>query len=207
MVRTSLAALAVLALAACSDSPTDTARQITRDEAENLAPVWEELSGAVLDGFGGPSLSLAPVEGAAAGTTTTTFTRTHTCPVSGNITVQGTATFVYDPATRDGSHTFAATRTDNACTINVRNGSGTISVTGNPNVALTSQQTWAAGVPGVRTATQKGGFTWSRSTGASGTCAVDLTSTWTPQTRTHTVKGTFCGHEVDVTHTPHDRKP
>ena len=68
-------------------------------------------------------------------------------------------------------------------------------------MAVTSSQTWTNGQRGVRTTTHKGSFSWQRSTGQSGTCAVDMTATFTPATRTYTLNGTFCGHTVNVTRT------
>jgi len=53
---------------------------------------------------------------------------------------------------------------------------------------------------GLQTQTHKGSFTWAR-TGGSGTCDVDLASSYDPATHTVTVTGTFCGHTVNVTRT------
>jgi hypothetical protein len=157
---------------------------------------------AVFDGFAAPAFTLSPEEGAAAAvsTTTTTFTRTRECPRGGSVGVQGSIVVTRDPETRTGSRQFNATRTEAGCVFAARGG-GTVTITGNPSTALTSSQSWTNAQPGVRTNTTKGSFTWQRSTGESGTCAVDLTSTFTPATRTHTLKGTFCNHTVDVTRT------
>jgi hypothetical protein len=71
----------------------------------------------------------------------------------------------------------------------------------NPNTAFDSKLNIVNGVPvGLQTQTHKGSFTWARA-GASGTCSVDLTSSFDPATHTVTVTGSFCATAVDVTRT------
>lgn len=198
----STAALAAFALAACDGgSPTDTAAMDSA-EAQNAAAAWDEVDAAAMDGFMVPTFNLSAGGGErAAATVTTEFSRTRECPAGGTATLAGTHAVQHDPATNSGSVQLTATRTDAACTVNARRGDGTISITTTPNVAVTSSQTWGNGQRGVRTTTHKGSFNWQRSTGQSGTCAVDLTATFTPATRTYTLNGTFCGHTVSVTRT------
>ncbi|HEV3049926.1 MAG TPA: hypothetical protein VGX50_06445 [Longimicrobium sp.] len=196
------AALAALALAACDGSPTaggDLA--MDRAEAENAAAVWDAVGAMMMDAFVGPTSSAAPADRPSFATATTEFTRTRECPAGGTATLQGTRTVNHDPATNSGSMQMTATRTDAACTMDARHGEGTISITSTPNVQVTASQTWSGGQPGVRTATHKGSFSWTRSTGQSGSCTVDLTATWTPATRTYTLNGTFCNQTVSVTRT------
>lgn len=205
MQRTPLltAALLAAALAACDGSPTgDSSAALTNAEAELVAGDWDEISAAVMDGFDGPVASLAPTGAPARATITTEFTRTRQCPAGGTATVQGTRTVTHDPQTGSGSAQLTATRTDDACTFNVRRGrGGTLTVTTTPSVQITSQQAWSGGQLGVRTVTQQGSFDWSRSAGGSGSCTVDLVATWTPATRTYTLDGTFCNRTVHVTRT------
>lgn len=198
------AAVAALALAACDGAPTDAAG-LTLADVQALAPAWDAVAQSAVDAAA-PSLS---ADGAGttdhagpppAGTTTLTFTRTRTCPLGGSTTLAGERTITHDPETRSGSMTMAATRTDDACTFSTRRHDARITVTGNPGVAVTVSHAWSGGVPGVRTSTQQGAFTWTRGD-ATGTCTVDLASTWDPATHTHTVQGTFCGRTVDVTRT------
>lgn len=196
--------LATLTLGACDGgSPTgggDPA--MDRAEAQNAAAAWDEVGAMMMDAFVGPSFSAAPAEGEPSfATVTTEFTRTRECPVSGTATLQGTRTVNHDPANKSGSMQMTATRTDAACTMNARRGGGTISITTTPNVQVTASQTWSGGQPGTRTSTHKGSFDWTRSTGQSGSCTVDLTATFTPATRTYTLNGTFCNHTVSVTRT------
>ena len=197
----STAALALLALAGCDGaSPTaDADAALDQLEAQDAAATWDLVGAMVMDGVG-PLFSVAVQGEPAFGTTTTEFTRTRQCPVSGTATLQGTHVVQTDPATRSGSMQLTATRVDAACTMNTRRG-GTLSITTTPSVEVTSNQAWTNGQPGPRTTTHKGSFNWERSTGQSGSCTVDLTATFTPATRTYTLVGTFCGHTVNVTRT------
>lgn len=203
MPRTLLlpALVALTALAACDGaSPTgDGDAALTQAEAQELAASWDEIGAGVMDGYGGPAADLLPGAPAQA-TTSTQFTSTRACPSGGSATLQGTR-----EATRDGqgggSVAFSATRTDAACAFPARRGAGTLTLTTTPTVQLTSQQTWTAGQPGTRTSTHTGSFDWARSGGASGSCTVDLTATWTPATRTYTLEGTFCDRTISVTRT------
>ena len=205
MARTILLSAAMLALfatAACDGSPTAGAEDaISAAEAEELASVWDEIGASAIDGAAGPLFSLSAGGEAAALTTTTTFSRQHDCPQGGTSTLAGQRVVTADAATRTGSLGLTATRTDAACAFRVRRGQGTLTLTGAPNVQVTAQQAWTAGVAGPHTATTRGAFTWARSAGQSGSCTVDLTSTRTPATRIYTVTGTFCGKMIDITRT------
>jgi hypothetical protein len=206
MARTTLlsaATLALLALAACDGSPTAGAAALSADEATEIAAAWDEIGASAIDGTGGPLFSLsAGVEAASVITTTTTFSRQHDCPAGGTSTLAGQRIVTVDPATRTGGLQLTATRTDAACAINARRGrEGTLTITGTPNVQVTAQQSWTAGIPAQHTATTRGSFTWARSTGQSGSCTVDLTATRTPATHTYTLAGTFCGKTISVTRT------
>jgi hypothetical protein len=194
MFRASLAA-ALCTLAACEQSTTGPdATGLSRDDAAALAPAYSEMAEGDL---GAPSFSAAALDVI---TTTTTFTRTHNCPVSGSVKVEGTLVVNADREAHSASSQLNATRTDQACTFNLRSG-GTMTINGSPNIAVTGSWSITNGVPGVRTVTHKGAFAWSRSAGGTGTCAVDLTSTWDPVAHSVHIQGTFCNHTVDVTRT------
>jgi hypothetical protein len=206
MRRTALlfAAPFALALAGCEGGATDPGdASLGSAEAREVAAAWDGVAGGTISGF------LLAFQGAAApsaaATSTTSFKRQHACPGGGVSTVEGQRVVARDPATRSGSSQVNATRTDSACTIPARGRrGGTVTITGSPNIQLAANGTWTNGVPGVHTHTQKGSFTWSRSTGGTGTCTVDLTGTFTPASQTHTLTGTFCGRTVNVTHTALD---
>lgn len=194
---------AVVALAGCDGSATTPADDsgLSRTDVQFLAGESGDQDGFMLDGFGSPGFSIFPQDGPQATTTTvtTSFTRTRTCPAGGTVKLEGTVTHSGDPATHTGSFQFNATRTEAACAF-TRNGN-TITITGNPSTTLTASASMTNGVPGLRTATKKGSFNWTKSTGKSGTCSVDLTATWDPATKTLHVAGTFCNQTVDVTRT------
>lgn len=195
---------AVLALTACDQSATgsdDTG--LSPAEIQEIAAEVGSQDAAALGSFGNPTFNAVSADGepAFATTVTNTFTITRTCPQGGNVTIQGTRTHTFDRAARSASHEFNATRTENACAFNGRREGVVITLNGNPNTVLTGNHAVVNGVPGIGTATKKGSFTWSKSTGQSGTCNIDLTSTWDPATKTFTLKGTFCNRTVDITRT------
>jgi hypothetical protein len=200
LIPVTLAALA--ALAACDQSTTGSANPSTLSatEARQVAADFGDQDGAMLDGVPGGSFDRAPSTPVfATGTVTTTFSRTRTCPAGGSVKLEGTMVHTGDPATRTGSVQFNATRTEAACAF-TRNG-GTLTINGNPNTVFTASQSWTAGTPGIRTATKKGSFTWTRSNGGSGTCNVDVTHTWDPAAKTLKVSGTVCNQTIDITRT------
>lgn len=196
---------AVLAMSACASdgsSPTATPEGLTAAEAAAIAPDWDDLGGAVVDGLTSAfSASVSSPDGPRlAVTVTNEFNRTRTCPVSGSVNVAGTSVVTHDRETHSATFALNAVRTEAACTFRAGRGT-TLSITGAPNTALTASSSIANGVPGKRTMTQKGAFTWARSSGETGTCTVDITSEWDPATRTHKVNGTFCNRTVNVTRT------
>ncbi len=206
MRRTALlfAAPFAFALAACEGAATGPAdASLSEAEAREVAAAWDGVAAGAIAGFG-PLFSVQEAGGpsAAATTSTTTFERQHACPAGGSSSIEGTRVVTRDPATRTGSMQMNATRTDSECTVPARGQrEGTVTITGNPSIQLAANHAWTNGVPGVHTHTQKGSFTWTRSTGGTGTCTVDLTGTFTPATQTYTLAGSFCGRTVNVTHT------
>jgi hypothetical protein len=186
------ALLLVLATtAACERSATGARDESPSAEAPQLTEFGDGLYSSP-DAAGTATFDL----NAGAGT----FERTHACPAGGSVTVSGTVDRTIDRATQTGTLAVSAKRVENACAVKQRNGV-TVTVTGQPNTAIGVTASFNKGVPGVITQTQKGAFAWSRSNGRSGTCAIDLTSTFDPATRTATIKGSFCGRPVDETRT------
>ena len=181
---------------------------LTADDASRLASDLDIIGNAAIDGAlvalgasfsGGSSTgSLAtdvpvPVRG--------TFTRTLTCPQGGQVTVVGTTTGEGDRETRTLTTESNVVKTHVNCAVGRRNGL-TITMNGNPNIVVKATRKIVGGRPsGPQTLSQKGGFTYAISDGRSGSCAIDLTSTFDPDTRTHTLKGVNCGRTVDVTRT------
>jgi hypothetical protein len=190
----SAAVLLLLGAAACERGATAPAEPLSAAEARALAPGFDEVGFTLLDGvFPGLAGGTADVV-----TTTTTFQRTRPCPAGGSVAASGTVTRGVDAAARTLSYALTATAVHSACAFTGRD--GVVTLNGAPGITLTAAQTYSATGPGVMAATQKGSFTWTRA-GSTGTCVVDLASTFNPATKTATVKGTFCGQTVDVTRT------
>jgi hypothetical protein len=195
-----LLAVAALALSACDPATAPDPSMLSLADASALAPAYEELTSEEIAALGTPTFVMADGPAAAPVTTTIAFTRTRACPLGGSVQVQGTVVHTGDRQTRSASHQYAATRTEQGCVLPLRSGES-ITINGDPNTAVTGSWSVTDGTPGVRTITHRGGFTWARSGGGSGSCTVDLTATWDPATRTHRLQGTFCYRTVDVTRT------
>lgn len=121
---------------------------------------------------------------------------TRPCPAGGTIAIVGLATGTSDPVAHNMTLTTSVTRTESACAFNTQH--GVVTLNGNPNVALTNSINIVAGKPvGAQTQTHKGSFTWARGT-KTGTCNVDVTSTFDATAGTITVSGTMCGRTVNV---------
>jgi hypothetical protein len=193
----------LVAIAAC-DQSTGPAGQISVAEANQLASDMDAVAtlGSADVGFGS-SFSINASGGAAAASSSSTFTNqfsvTRQCPQGGSVAIAGTATGSGDAATHSFSLEVVATRTDANCAFRTRN--GTLTVNGNPNLAYDGKLNIVNGaLSGLQTQTHKGSFTWAR-TGGSGTCDVDIASSFDPATHTVTITGTFCGRAVNVTRT------
>jgi hypothetical protein len=199
----------LLAVAACSsDSTGVSANVITQADANQLAGDMDAVSTLGTTDFGlGASFNVnVDGSGASAAQTTsapfpinTQFTVTKQCPKGGQVAIAGSITGTGDRVAHNLSVESVATRTDTNCAFDTRD--GVLTLNGNPNIAYDGKLNIVAGVlSGLQTQTHKGSFTWAR-TGGSGTCDVDLASSYDPATHTVTVTGTFCGHTVNVTRT------
>ncbi len=195
----------LLAVAAC-DQSTGLSGGISQADANQLAADMDAVSTLGTSDFGlGPSFSLSVGDGSAISVVSAPiaidnqFTVTKQCPQGGQVVIAGTTTGTGDRTTHNLTLETNATRTDTNCAFDTRN--GVLTLNGNPNIAYKGNLNIVNGVlSGLQTQTHKGSFTWAR-TGASGTCDVDLTSSFDPATHTVTVTGTFCGHTINVTRT------
>jgi hypothetical protein len=198
-------AAALFGIAACN-SATAVDDSITQADVNQLASDVDALSMATLGdagaspffpGFSVSASGLAPSP--AVTLVNRTFTNTHACPGGGTVTISGTTIGTSDPVAHNLAVNTVATKTDAACAFNSRR--GLLTITGNPNVKLTSTIAVAAAKPvGPQTQTQKGSFTWTRGT-RSGTCDVDIASVFNPTAGTFTVTGTMCGRTINVSRT------
>ena len=196
----------LLAGAACNDS-TGTSASISQADANQLAADMDAVStlGAADFGQGASfSVSVDPNGGSASVAAApfpinTQFTVTKQCPKGGQVVIAGGITGTGDRTTHNLTLEAVATRTDTDCAFNTRD--GILTLNGNPNIAYDGKLNIVnAQLSGLQTQTHKGSFTWAR-TGGSGTCDVDLTSSFDPAMHTVTVTGTFCGRAVNVTRT------
>jgi hypothetical protein len=186
-------------LAACNDATT-VPDGLTADEADALASAMVEdafaTSGAVAialtdAGTIGTAVPMAVV--------TTTFEATRTCPLGGDITFEGTRVREWDRETMNGTMDLSMTKTANDCARTVRDRE--VVVNGDPNIAVEVHRAREAGAwSGDQTMTLVGGFTWTAGD-QSGSCTIDLSAVYDPDTSTRTVTGSFCGREIDRTTT------
>jgi len=196
----------ILAAAACSDS-TGLNSSISQADANQLATDMDAVStlGTADVGLGasfsigvdqsGSSASVA----AAPVPINNQFTVTKQCPRGGQVVIAGSVVGTGDRVAHNLTLDATATRTDTNCAFDTRN--GVLTINGNPNLNYTGHLNIVSGaLSGLQTQTHKGSFTWAR-TGGSGTCDVDITSSYDPSTHTLTITGSFCGRIVNVTKT------
>ena len=198
----------LVAAAACSDSTgLKSATTISQADANQLATDYDNVATLGATDFGpGVSFSVSTdgTSGSAAVTSTpfpinTTFSVTKQCPRGGQTALSGSITGTGDRVAHNLTLDATATRTDTNCAFDTKD--GVLTLSGNPNITYAAHLNIVnAALSGLQTASHKGSFTWSR-TGGSGTCDVDITRTFDPSTKTLTIKGTFCGHTVDITKT------
>jgi hypothetical protein len=196
----------LLAVAACNDS-TGVSGSLSQADANQLAADMDAVSTLGTSDFGlGASFSVS-VDGSGASASVAAapvpinnqFTITKQCPKGGQVVLAGGIVGTGDRITHNLTLDANATRTDTNCAFDTSD--GVLTLNGNPNIAYTGHLNIVnAALSGLQTQTHKGSFTWAR-TGGSGTCDVDLTSSFDPATHTVTVTGSFCGHTVDVTRT------
>lgn len=196
----------ILALAAC-DQSTGPSTGISQADANQLAADMDAVSTLGTSDFGlGPSFSIGVDGGGSSASVNAvpvpinnSFTVTKQCPKGGQVAITGTTIGTFDKAAHSLTLEVNATRTDTNCAFETRD--GTLTLNGNPNIAYEGNLNIVNGaLSGLQTQTHKGSFTWAR-VGGSGSCDVDLTSSFDPATHTATVTGSFCGHIVNVTRT------
>ena len=194
----------LVAAAACSDS-TGLKNGISQADANQLATDFDNVQSLSSTDFGPGvafSISTDGTSGSAAVASTpfpinNQFSVTRQCPRGGQSALSGTVTGTADRVAHDLTLDATATRTDTDCAFDTKDGvltlAGSLTYTAHLNIVN-------AALSGLQTASHKGSFSWSR-TGGSGTCDVDITRTFDPSTKTLTIKGSFCGHAIDVTRT------
>lgn len=193
----------LLAAAAACDNSTAPSNVLSQADVNQLAADMDAVATLGASDVGmGSTFSLRAADGSAAVATSPVgisnqLMVTRQCPLGGQVVIDGTATGSADAVLRNLSLEVVATRTDTNCAFNTRDGKLTLS--GNPNIAYDGKLNIVnAALSGLQTQTHKGSFTWARA-GGSGTCDVDITSSFDPATNIASITGTFCGIAVNVT--------
>lgn len=195
----------VFGLAACN-SGTEPSTGIDAADVNQLANDMDALSLTTLGSAGAtamaPSYSISPSDATPLATVNTinrTFSNTHACPAGGTVAISGTVTGTSDATAQNLAITTSATKTDADCAFNTKH--GVLTLNGNPNVVITGTVNIVAGKPvGPQTLSHKGSYTWKRN-GNTGTCNVDVSSSYDPAAGTITVSGTMCGRTVSASRT------
>jgi hypothetical protein len=177
----------LLALSACDSTTMPGDDALTAKDSQLLAGEIEAVGSAMLES---PSMLRG-----------TSFSHTRECPRGGSVSVTGSITGERDLDTRTATMQITTTNTHASCVLG-RGPDRTITITGNPSITFTANRKLVNGAPsGLQTTRKIGGFTYTTSGGASGSCQIDITSSFDPATRTSTMKGTNCGRSIDVTTT------
>jgi hypothetical protein len=186
-LRFSAAIIGLLTLSACDSTTTPSDGALSADESRLLAVEIGAVGSAMLE-------SASMLRG-------TTFSQVRECPRGGSVSVTGTVTGERDLQTRTATMQVTATSTHAACAIG-RGPDRTITITGSPGVVFTANRKLVNGLPdGPQTTRKVGGFTYTTSGGGSGSCQIDVASSFDPATGTFTMKGTNCGRPIDLSTT------
>jgi hypothetical protein len=198
-----LLAAAGFAAAGCTEPFGPDSNALTLEESQLVASELDAI-GNLVDGDLASVISIFFAfdedVAAAAVPVNETLARTRPCPAGGTVTLTGTITGTRDREARSLSTTTSATKTAAACAITNPKNNVTITVNGNPNIAFGSTRNIVNGqLSGIQTTFEKGGFTWSTSDGRSGSCAIDVKTSFDPATRSLTITGTTCQRRVNLT--------
>jgi len=195
--------LAVAVAAACSDG-VGIAGGLTGAEIGELSDAIVSSTFDVTTEVATSETSLAAADGPTLlgimdGSASTEFTRTRSCPLGGQVVITGTREREWDREAGTGSMTMELTRSHEDCARpfdSTEDGATVITLNG--AVAATATHEWQMGERhGLQTMTMAGELAWETDDGRSGTCVIDVTASFDPETHTRTVTGTFCDREID----------
>ena len=184
-----------LALGACQGETTaPTAGILGTSDAQFLAGAFDASAGGVLDvvfAAGGPAA--VPARTVLSSVTTITFERTRECQTGGTLTLAGTLTRTWDGEARTYDVEGNGTKTRVGCQFTRADVVFTIDGV----TDWTHERHYVEGAPtGLWITTYEGDFDWSKSTGDSGSCTLELTRTWDMDAKEGVLEGTFCDREV-----------
>ena len=191
-------------LAACGDSVTAPADQLSEEDIQFLAQEVDATIMGLLDGFFSSSTALpdrAPALTHEPLVWTYAFERSRSCHDGGTVAVAGSGTRTWDRAARTYDVESSGTKTRTHCAFTrddvviTLNGSGT----------WTHERHYQDHAPtGIWITTYAGSFDWSKSSGESGSCDYHLTATVDTAANTRTLVGTYCGKEINNSRTWRD---
>jgi hypothetical protein len=192
--------LPLLFAAACDgggNGPAGSAELSAAEVAELTRAMFGMAAGLTSSGLpGGVNFNSAPFD--ELNGFTVPIEETIPCTPSGSTDIEGTLTVGFDDVTMGISLEMDVSAAPEACAHRMENGD-IIKVTGDPDLDVHVTMTGGIGEPPSSLhVTETGAFKWTRG-GASGRCAVDLTSLLDAPTQMVTVSGTFCGFPVSET--------
>jgi hypothetical protein len=198
--RSSLLALPLLCLtlAACDDSTGPESGGLTASEASALALAVDNASSASVENPSEPSMSLSPSPGPALSVTTRTdeFEFDLHCPRGGTTSLRGDHVLVID--TDEGFITvdITASKGHSACVFRTDQG---VDITVDGVLEFVAERELREGLLSA-SQTHSGSLEYSTSDGKTGTCSIDISTsfTLTPGAASRTILGSVCGHDVDL---------
>lgn len=189
-----------LVTGACQQATTPTepsAASLSASEAQFLAGAFDASASGVLDGVfaaGGPAA--APARTVLSSITTVTFERTRACRTGGTLTLAGTLTKTWDREAGTYDVEGSGAKTREGCQFT----KGDVVFTIDGVTDWTHERHYVHGAAaGIWLTTYQGDFDWTKSTGESGSCELDLTRTWDMDEKVRTLDGTFCDRDIHRT--------
>ena len=126
-------------------------------------------------------------------TTTRTFSGTRSCPLAGQLSVEGSIVRSFDPATGEMNADLSGSRQRVDCTF----ASGEFTITVDGSSSWSKQRRRVDGFPdGLQTSSYSGSWLAVRSDGEERSCSFDYTVVRDPAERTITINGTICNEQV-----------
>jgi hypothetical protein len=189
--------LAVMAMAACSDSVTDTLGDLTADEAEALAEV---VGQTVMTTWSDPGTAAGGPAPIAAIIIESDFEGDAPCPLGGQVAMSGDLILEIDDETEDMTFDYSVTQVHQNCAAASEDGI-VFTLNGAPNVSATLfvqalQDTLSF------SSNYSGAVDWSTQ-GRSGTCSLSVQFSFemnaTTEAGSGSMTGTVCGHNFSQT--------
>jgi hypothetical protein len=204
MIRRTPAAIAALVFAAsftgCSDTPVEPeASELSQAEALSLAGqlALESFSFARSQDGDVPSQAAAGFPSRVPETVTVSFDVTRTCQWGGTVDSSGSVQVLTDTDVERKVVDIVAHDDHQACVL--RGAGDVFTLDGDPDLTTEIHVASLAGeLEGVQSVSLSGAVLWQTDT-RDGRCAVDLLVEVNPDAGSQTTRGSFCGHDFDIT--------